>query len=64
MVKKDAAYFNRESAGLFPGLVGIEFLSVGRDRVECRMAIRPDHLAVNGFLHGASVVTLADTANR
>ncbi len=61
-MRKDAAYFNQASQGLFPGLVGVEFLAVDRERVDCCMVIRPDHLAINGFLHGATVVTLADTA--
>jgi 1,4-dihydroxy-2-naphthoyl-CoA hydrolase len=48
--------------GRFPGLLGIEFLSVGDGSVRARMPVREDLLAPNGFLHAGSVVGFADTA--
>ncbi len=53
---------NARSAGRLPGLLGIEFLNVTSECVSARMAVRPDLLAPNGFLHAASVIALADTA--
>jgi uncharacterized protein (TIGR00369 family) len=58
----DVAELNRRSAGLFPGLVGLETIKVDQGLVRMRLALRSEHLAPNGFLHGAVVVALADTA--
>ena len=48
--------------GTFPGLLGIEVDLVEHGHVEMRLAVRPDHLAPNGYLHAGAVVGLADTA--
>ena len=48
--------------GYLPGLIGIEFLDVGRGRVTSRLPIRKDHLAPNGYLHAATVIALADSS--
>ena len=45
-----------------PGLIGFEVLEASPGRLLGRMSVRPDLLAPNGYLHGASVVALADTA--
>ena len=37
-------------------------VSVADRRIRMRLDLRPEHLAPNGFLHGAVVVALADTA--
>ena len=57
-----AEVFNRRSAGHLPGLTGVEILTVGAEEVKSRMAVRPEVMAPNGFLHAASVVALADTS--
>ena len=49
-------------AGTLPALVGMEFTHVEHGHVEARLAVRPDSLAPNGFLHAAAVVALADTS--
>jgi uncharacterized protein (TIGR00369 family) len=54
--------WNARSIGHLPGLIGLEVLEIGRGRVRSRLALRPDHLAPNGFLHAATVVALADTS--
>jgi uncharacterized protein (TIGR00369 family) len=56
-----AEVFNRRSAGHLPGLTGVEILSVTPEGVLSRMAIRPEVMAPNGFLHAAAVIALADT---
>lgn len=61
-LSKNAEYFNRLGADLFPGSVGIETQSIDDAKVTCKLTIRPDHLTVNGMLHGAVMVVLADTA--
>lgn len=45
-----------------PGLVGIEVTEVAPKRLKAALAVRSELLAPNDFLHGATVVALADTA--
>ena len=45
-----------------PGHLGIEILTIDGGHVDARLAIRPEVMAPNGFLHAATVVALADTA--
>ncbi len=46
----------------FPGLIGFIPTAAEPGRVTARLAVRPDLLAPNGYLHAATVVGLADTA--
>lgn len=48
--------------GTLPGLLGMRFTGSERGRVTAQLAVRPELLAPNGFLHAATVVALADTA--
>lgn len=48
--------------GRLPGLIGFTPLVLAENRVEAELAVRPDLLAPNGYLHAATVVALADTA--
>jgi 1,4-dihydroxy-2-naphthoyl-CoA hydrolase len=57
-----ADVFNRRSRGHLPGLAGVEILTVCAEEVKSRLAVRPEVMAPNGFLHAASVVALADTS--
>ncbi len=52
---------NRLGEGHFPAYVGIVFTSVSRDEVRSELAVRPQLMAPNGYLHAGSIVTLADT---
>jgi 1,4-dihydroxy-2-naphthoyl-CoA hydrolase len=52
---------NARSAGFLPALVGMEILSIGDDGLRSRLAVRPDLMAPNGFLHAATIIALADT---
>ena len=54
--------FKSFGAGYLPGLVGVEIITVSREVVESRMAVRREVMAPNGFLHAASVIALADTS--
>ncbi|MGH8666522.1 MAG: PaaI family thioesterase [Burkholderiales bacterium] len=58
----DMAELDRRSRGRFPGMVGLEMVRLDERCVVMRLALRTEHLAPNGFLHGAVVVALADTA--
>jgi uncharacterized protein (TIGR00369 family) len=53
---------NARGQGFLPGLMGIEFLTLEPGRLTSRLAVRPELLAPNGYLHAAVVVALADTA--
>jgi uncharacterized protein (TIGR00369 family) len=54
--------FNGFGKGHLPGLMGVEIITVTRETVESRMAVRREVMAPNGFLHAASVIALADTS--
>jgi uncharacterized protein (TIGR00369 family) len=54
--------FNRRSVGYLPGVLGVEIVTLTREVVESRMAVRREVMAPNGYLHAASVVALADTS--
>ncbi|SRR6266498_2402596 len=52
---------NARGEGFLPGMFGIEFLSTEPGRLTSRLAVRPELLAPNGYLHAATVIALADT---
>jgi len=54
-------HFNSIQNGSLPGVLGLKVTAVGADGVRATMAITPAHMAPNGFLHAAAIVTLADT---
>ena len=58
----DLEAMNRRGEGRLPGLIGLRFVSVAENRVGAELDIRPELLAPNGYLHAATVITLADTA--
>jgi uncharacterized protein (TIGR00369 family) len=55
-------WWNDRSKGKFPGLIGLEILSISDGYVFSQLKIREELLAPNGYLHAGTVVTLADTA--
>ncbi len=52
---------NARSQGTLPGLIGIEFTGIEPGRAASRLALRPELLAPNGYLHAAAVIAIADT---
>lgn len=52
---------NARGQGTLPGLIGIEILSLDLGWLTSRLALRPELLAPNGYLHAATVIALADT---
>ncbi len=54
--------FNRLGAGHLPGLLGIVITAVEAGEIHAELAVRPELMAPNGFLHAGSVLSLADTA--
>lgn len=55
-------YLNQRSSGRLPGLLGMEVTAVSESLVAMRMHVRSYAIAPNGYLHGGTVVGLADTA--
>lgn len=54
--------FAHRGEGFLPALIGVRFTAVAEGRIEAELAIRPELLAPNGYLHAATVIALADTA--
>jgi uncharacterized protein (TIGR00369 family) len=48
-------------AAQFPGLLGVELLEVGPERVVGRMPVRAEICTVGGILHGGAIMGFADT---
>ena len=46
---------------LLPGLLGIEFTEVTKERVVATMRVRPELCTSGGILHGGSIMAFADT---
>ncbi|MDQ6619908.1 MAG: PaaI family thioesterase [Pseudomonadota bacterium] len=53
---------NGRGEGRLPGLFGFRVTAVENARIRAEIAIRPEFLAPNGYLHAATVIALADTA--
>ncbi len=61
MSKSDAG-FTTAQTGSLPGLLGFDWIDVRAGFAQGRFDIGKQHLALNGYLHAATVVALADTA--
>jgi uncharacterized protein (TIGR00369 family) len=62
-VASDAvALFHARQVGFLPDLLGLEWLELRHGFAHGRLEVKKHHLAPNGYLHAATVVTLADTA--
>jgi uncharacterized protein (TIGR00369 family) len=53
---------NARVTGRLPGLMGFRVMALEQGLLVAELDIRPELLAPNGFLHAATVITLADTA--
>jgi uncharacterized protein (TIGR00369 family) len=47
--------------GLFPDLIGMEFVTTETDRVTAKLKVRADLCTTNGILHGGAIMAFADT---
>ncbi len=56
------AQLREAGAGFLPGFFGVEIDSVADGLVHARLPVGQHHLALNGYLHAAALVALADTA--
>lgn len=55
------AQLNARGQGYLPGLIGLEITGLETGRLTSRLALRPELLAPNGYLHAATIIALADT---
>ncbi len=46
---------------LFPGLMGVQLLELGQERVVAELFVRPELCTAGGILHGGACMALADT---
>jgi uncharacterized protein (TIGR00369 family) len=53
---------NERGRGRLPGLVGFRVTSLEQGLLVAELAIKPELLAPNGYLHAATIIALADTA--
>ena len=58
----NAALFTERQKGHLPGLLEMTWQTVRQGLVRGQFTVRKSHLAPNGFLHAASVITPADSA--
>ncbi len=54
-------YFTEKDLKHLPGLLGIEVVEVRKGRLKARLELSEKHLALNGYLHAGTIVTLADS---
>jgi 1,4-dihydroxy-2-naphthoyl-CoA hydrolase len=54
-------YLKGRAKGYLPEYMGVEPLEIAEGRLVSRLVIKPHHTAPNGYLHAASVISLADT---
>ena len=57
-----AAVFTERQKGKLPGELAMAWEYVGDGRAKGRYTVEEKHMAPNGFMHAASVITLADSA--
>ena len=46
---------------LFPGLIGMELIDLGPDRITAKLTVRADLCTVDEILHGGALMAFADT---
>ncbi len=54
-------HFNEKDLGHLPGALGVEVTAVEKGRLEAKLEVSEEHLAINGYLHAGTIVTLADS---
>jgi 1,4-dihydroxy-2-naphthoyl-CoA hydrolase len=47
--------------GLFPDLLGMQFVEATTELVKARLHVRPELCTVGGILHGGAIMAFADT---
>jgi uncharacterized protein (TIGR00369 family) len=53
--------FQERTKGIFPGLLGIQYLEASAEVVKASMVVRPELCTVGDTLHGGAIMAFADT---
>jgi len=61
-IRELAPMFTERQKDHLPGVLGMDWETVQSGLVRGRFTVAKHHMAPNGFLHAASVITLADSA--
>ncbi|MCY3769964.1 MAG: PaaI family thioesterase [Gammaproteobacteria bacterium] len=61
-MKPTPAFLNRKDTDNLPGILGIQSIEIGSDYSIAEMTVHTRHMNLKAFIHGGSVVALADTA--
>ena len=57
----DLGVIQKVSEGLFPDLLGVEFVEATREQVVAELVVRDDLCTIPGRLHGGALMAFADT---
>ena len=55
------AQLQKTTEGMFPGLLGVRFVSAAKDRVVAELLVRGDFCTLPGRAHGGVLMAFADT---
>lgn len=55
-------YFNERDTYHLPGHLGLRVTQVAKGCLEAEIEVRNELLAINGFLHAGTIITLGDTS--
>jgi uncharacterized protein (TIGR00369 family) len=61
MSEELASTLQKTTEGLFPGLLGVRFVSAAKDRIVAELTVRPEFCTVPGRAHGGVLMAFADT---
>ena len=56
-----AEQLQKTTEGMFPGLLGVRFVSAAKDRVVAELIVRSDFCTLPGRAHGGVLMAFADT---
>ena len=59
---RNPEYYSEKDADHLPGILGIRAIEIGKSHTVLEMDFDNRHANLRGYIHGGSVVTLADTA--
>jgi 1,4-dihydroxy-2-naphthoyl-CoA hydrolase len=61
MSEELAEQLQKTTEGMFPGLLGVRFVSAAKDRVVAELRVRSDFCTLPGRAHGGLLMAFADT---
>ena len=56
-----AEQLQKTTEGMFPGLLGVRFVSAAKDRIAAELLVRSDFCTTPGVAHGGLLMAFADT---